>query len=477
MSGALTAADLLATEVWRSWSPEQKRHLLAKAGEVQAAQRRNARDPYPWQRPHAHPADWPLNRPCDDGCLAYPDLPPLAAHDTWLLIGGRGIGKTDGSAMYVLDHVNGPPCDPKIRGGHRLAIIAPTLGDAVESCVNGPSGLAAYDPRVRAVGAAGGTFVRFPNGAQAKLFGAHTENDVQRLRAGGNRCLVWLEEAAAMRYLGIALEQSAMGLRVGPRPHYVASTTPKIRPEIKAWLHDPKVHVTMGRTRDATHLAAEVRDALYAKHLGTRSGLQELDGLLLEDVDGALWRSAMIDQHRVGESDVRAYQRIVVAVDPNAGGPDECGIVVVGLERERRPDKTGRLRQHVYVLADESDHYPHPGAWAAAAVRAYHRWQADAIVAEVNNGGDMVPHTIRTVDATVRCRSVTATRGKAVRAEPVVALYEQEAVHHVGIFPRLEEQQTTWTPDSDDSPDRMDALVWGITELAVKGGGGFASAA
>lgn len=474
---ALTAAELTQGEVWRSWSPEQKRHLLARLGEEQAQRRQDARVPYPWQRPHVHPPERPHLAPCDPSCNDLPPMPPLDAHAMWLLMGGRGTGKTDGSAEYVLDHVNGPACDPSIKGGHRLAIVAPTLGDAVESCVNGPSGLAHYDPRVRAIGSTGGTFVRFPSGAQAKLFGASTPNDVERLRAGGNRCLVWLEEAAAMRYLSAVLEHTALGLRVGPRPHYVASTTPKIRPEIRAWLADPRVVVTRGRTRDAVHLAAAVREELERRHAGTRLGRQELDGELLQDVEGALWQQRMIESTRLPITTSTVYLRIVVAVDPNAGGPDECGIIVVGLERERRPDKNGRLTRHVHVLEDASGHYPHPGAWAAAVVRAYHRWEADAVVAETNNGGDMVPHVIKTEDRTVRCRTVTATRGKAVRAEPVVALYEQETVHHVGAFPELEDQQTTWTPDSDDSPDRMDALVWGVTELAVGRSGGYASAA
>ena len=477
MTRTRRAAIDLRGEEWVSWTPGQKRGLLERLLEERSRRLRAAWQPYPWQRPHDHPPGWPLaaGQYCTAACLELPPLTP-AAHDVVLIMGGRGIGKTDGCAQYVLDHAAGPACDPRVKGGHRIAIVAPTIGDAVESCVSGPSGLAAYDPRVKAVGTRSGTIARFPNGARARLFGAHTPEDVNRLRSGGNTCLVWLEEAAAQRHLKEVLEHAAFGLRVGPSPHFVASTTPKPRPEVKAWLTDPAVHRTSGRTRDAVHLPALVRDALERKFAGTRLGRQELDGLVLDDIEGALWRGWMIEAERVAPGTEPVFARIVVAVDPNAGGPDECGIVVVGLARDRAPDSNGRLERHLYVLEDASDHFPHPGAWASRVVQAYRRWSADAVVAEVNNGGDMVPHTIATVDPAVRCRSVRATRGKARRAEPVVSLYEQHRVHHVGAFPQLEDQMTTWVDDTDAaSPDRLDALVWGVTELALapNAGGSF----
>lgn len=452
-------------EGWRAWEPAEKRALLARVEAEIVALRDRRWQPYPWQRLHDHQGAPPGS--CGPDCQALP-APPLRAQQTWLLMGGRGIGKTDGGAHYVLDHINGPPCDRKVRGGHRVAIVAPTLGDAAESCVRGPSGLQAYDPRVRLYGSAGGTYVRFHNGAEGKLFGAHTPNDVDRLRAGGNRCLVWLEEAAAMRHLGPVLEHARLGLRIGPAPHFVASTTPKARPEVRDLVEDPDTVITRGTTDQAHHLAQAVRDKLYAKYQGTRTGRQELGGELLTDVEGALWQLWLIDRGRwLGAPDaIPQLGRVVVAVDP-PGGATECGIVVAGRTRESYPDATGRPQRHLYVLADLSDHYRNPGEWAAAACRAYHQYGADAVVGEQNYGGEMVEHTIRVQDPTVRYRSVNATRGKARRGEPVVALYEQDRAHHVGSFPRLEDEQTTWTEDADWSPNRMDGLVWAATDLLL----------
>lgn len=472
---AYSSTDLLVTEVWRSWSPERKRHLLQRVQAETARRVQAAREPYPWQRPHEHPDGWRPG-PCRADCNTLPTL-TLHAHETFALMGGRGIGKTDGGSMYVLDHVNGPPCDRRIKGGHRIAIVAPTLGDAAESCVNGLSGLRTYDPRVELVSGAGGAQVRFPNGSKGKLFGAHTLNDVERLRAGGNRCLVWLEEAAAMRYLEDAIKHARFGLRVGRHAHMVATTTPRAVPTVKAWTKDPRVHITRGVTRDAVHLDDAVRNALYELYEGTRLGAQELDGVVLEDVEGALWRQAVIDGGRIDLVDV-PLARIVVGVDPQGGGPDEVGIVVVGISAQTFPDLLGRMVPHVYVLEDASGSFTGPGAWARRVVQAYHRWDANAVVAETNYGGDMVPHTIATVDASVLVEVVTATRGKALRAEPVVALYDRGSVHHVGAFPQLEQQQTTWVPNTGAaSPDRMDALVWAATKLAVKTSTGFASVA
>lgn len=295
------------------------------------------------------------------------------------------------------------------------------------------------------------------------------EHDHEYL-AGGfvvANCLVWLEEMAAMRQLRHVLDIATPGMRLGPTPHYVATTTPKPRPEVRELVAAQSTRVTRGRTRDAVHLDADVRAALETKYAGTRLGRQELEGELLEDVEGALWTWGMVEANRVHPGMHPELGRVVTAVDPNAGGPDEAGIVTVGIARHPTPDKLGRVVPHVYVLADDSLHAQQPTDWARAAVDAYHRWGSDALVAETNNGGNMVGHTIHVLDPSVRYRSVTATRGKHVRAEPVVALYEQERAHHVGVFPGLEEQQTTWTQDADWSPDRMDALVWAVTELTL----------
>lgn len=422
---------------WRDWPDPQKAALLVRLQQEVYLRRRAAWQPYPWQVP---PAEVPT-------------------HGTWLMLGGRGTGKTDGCARYVDEHVNGPPCDPRIKGGHRVAIVAPTLGDAAESAVTGPSGLQAHNPLVQLKHTQGGAKVVWPNGSEGKLFGAYTPEDVERLRAGGNRCLVWLEEAAAMRKLSEALEHTGLGLRIGRRPHYVASTTPKPRKELRDLVAESTTLVTTGRTADATHLDPTVRDFLYRRHKGTRLERQELEGVLITDVDGALWSWNRLDTGRVRNAPTGL--RIVVSVDPavsNTAESDETGIVVVGYD----PTTT-----HGYVLEDASGRYS-PHEWARRAVDLHDLWAAEAIVAERNQGGDMVEGTVRAVDKHARYRSVTATRGKKLRAEPVSALYDQGRWHHVGAFPELEEQMTTWTPDDDDSPDRLDALVHGVTDLAIK---------
>ncbi|QQZ56868.1 DNA-packaging protein [Streptomyces microflavus] len=432
---------------------EAEADLLEAKLRVKLWQRRWDRwTPYPWQVP--------------------PDA--IETHGMWLQLGGRGTGKTDGCARYMVQHVNGPACDDRVPGGHRMAIIAPTQGDAVESAVNGPSGLKAHDPRVVLRTTTGGTHVRWPSGAEAKLFGAHSPDDVERLRSGGNRCLVWLEEAAAMRRLGPALTHSAMGLRVGPNPHYIASTTPKPRKEIRDLLARADVITTKGRTRDAIHLPEMMRTKLVAQYAGTRLERQELDGELIDDIEGALWSWRGLDVTRVGAAP--PMTRIVVAIDPAAKGggeSDEMGIVVAGLGQAYIPDRNGFARRHGYVLDDLSGRMS-PEECMRKAAQAYHAWKADRVIAEVNNGGDWIGTTLRQIDPSVNYSTVTATRGKQTRAEPVAAVFDQLAAHVVNSLPTLEEQLTTWVP-GDDSPDRLDAMVWALTELMLAPAGNTAA--
>ncbi|MFF6904534.1 terminase large subunit domain-containing protein [Streptomyces sp. NPDC012389] len=432
---------------------EQEADLLEAKLRAKLWQRRWDRwTPYPWQVP--------------------PDA--IETHGMWLQLGGRGTGKTDGCARYMVQHVNGPACDDRVPGGHRMAIIAPTQGDAVESAVNGPSGLKAHDPRVVLRTTTGGTHVRWPSGAEAKLFGAHSPDDVERLRSGGNRCLVWLEEAAAMRRLGPALTHSAMGLRVGPNPHYIASTTPKPRKEIRDLIARADVITTKGRTRDAIHLPEMMRTKLVQQYAGTRLERQELDGELIDDIEGALWSWRGLDATRVGAAP--PMTRIVVAIDPAAKGggeSDEMGIIVAGLGEAYIPDRNGFARRHGYVLDDLSGRMS-PEECMRRAAQAYHAWKADLVVAEVNNGGDWIGLAMRQTDPTVNYDTVTATRGKATRAEPVAAIFDQLAAHVVNSLPTLEEQLTTWVP-GDDSPDRLDAMVWALTELMLAPAGNSAA--
>lgn len=408
-------------------------------------------------------------------------IPPVGNWFTWLLLGGRGAGKTAASARYIHDHISGPPCLPGVPGGHWVGIIGPTLGDAVTSCVYGPSGLRAHDPGVRVRQTVGGATVKWTNGAEAKLFGAHTPEDVERLRSGGNRCIVWAEELAAWRYMEECWQHMRYGLRVGPRPHVVASTTPKNRPLIKELIKKAEkpnsdTVITRATTADNPHLDTNVKDMLFEDYGGTRLGRQELYAELLEDVEGALWKAIWIDNNRLKmDQTPHRLDKMVVGVDPPATAVGaECGIVVAGVNHLWVPEFRAANEQrtsHGFVFADESLQGS-PETWAKKAVKAFYDYDADYVVAEINNGGDMVPATIRSVDRDVPVKVVRATRGKARRAEPVVSKYEQGRVHHIGNFGQLEDQQTGWDPEDADnmpSPDRMDALVWALSELMVLG--------
>jgi phage terminase large subunit-like protein len=468
-----------AADRWRELPPDTKRALRDRLRQRVVAQLRQLWRPYPWQVPPA---------------MADSDL-------LWLLMGGRGTGKTDGAAHYVLDHVNGPACDPRLPGGHRIAIVAPTIGDAVESCVTGPSGLQAYDPTVVLRGSRGGTYVRFTNGAVGKLFGCHTPDDVNRLRSGGNRCLVWGEELAAWRQLGgdgplqsdgtphlqdtDAWPNLLLGLRLGPRPHMVASTTPKPRALLRHLVARPDVQVTHGRTDQAHHLDPVFRKRVTDMYEGTRLARQELGGELLADVEGALWTQLRLDYSRVRGVDpvqlAKELARVAVQIDPaatNTASSDETGIVVVGASKRSECPVCGPLggQAHGFVLADYSGRMD-PGSWADTAVQAYHLYGADVVLGETNNGGDMVGHTVSVADKTVAYDTVTATRGKMTRADPIAALWTKEPprAHIVGTLPRLEDQLTTWVPKEGDSPDRLDAAVWGLTKLLLKAEGSFAA--
>lgn len=423
--------------------------------------------------------------PPDDHWKPLPhQIPPHMNWFIWFLLGGRGMGKTAIGARHTYEHIMGPPCLPDVPGGHWIGIIGPTLGDAVTSCVLGPSGLRAHDPGVKVRQTAGGTTVRFTNGAEGKLFGAHTPEDVERLRSGGNRCMVWAEELAAWRYMQECWQHMRYGLRVGPWPHVIVSTTPKNRMLIKELAKkaalgtkDPEtgrieVILTKGSTADNPHLDEGVKRMLYEDYAGTRLGRQELYGDILEDVESALWNYSVIDKHRLMLHDQPdKMDLIVVGVDPAAGGANEHGIVVCGKVNKYRTheDHPYSGTPHGFVLDDQTC-TGSPNTWAKRAIQAYYDHGANYIVAERNNGGDMVINTIHGIDSTVPVKTVWATRGKARRAEPVSMLYEQGRVHHIGELNELEDQMCEFDPvDPDDSwsPDRMDAMVWAMTELLI----------
>ncbi len=396
-------------------------------------------------------------------------VPPPGDWYGWLLHAGRGSGKTEAAARYFVDHMNGPPCIPNGRAPHWGGIIAPTLGDAVGSCVTGPAGILTHDPEARLVATTGGSVVRWPNGAQAKLFGASTPEDQERLRAGGNTCIQWCEELAAWRQLDNCWDHMMFGLRTGPRPRWIGSTTPKPRPLIKRLVNglEPGVVVTHATTYDNPHLLQDWRDRLTARYAGTTLGEQELMGRLIEQDESALWTRESLARNRivVDQFDRASLSKISVGVDPS-GGAGEQGIVVDGMRLEivlGSPRGGPRRVKYGYTLADYSTKLS-PTGWGKRAVAAAVDWDADDIVVETNFGGDMAVATIvgevERQGLRIPVRKVTASRGKRARAEPVAALSDNNLWHMVGEFEALEDQLATWTDDAGYSPDRLDAMVW-----------------
>lgn len=432
---------------------------------------------YPWQAPHYHEPGWEsLTAPgvCDVTCLTR-EKSGIVTHGMWLMLGGRGTGKTEGAARYMDDHVKGPPCDPRLPGGHRMLIVAPTQGDALDACYSGPSGLKTLNPSVRLWGGAGGTAVLWPGpgnrpGARARLLGAYSREDIERLRSAGNTCLVWMEEVAAQRNLAAALQHTQMGLRIGANPHYVASTTPKPRPELRNLIGDAATVVTKGRTRDAHRLDPTVLQSYLDRWEGTRAGQQELDAVLLDDVEGALWSWLMINEHRWSEA-LPAFSRVIIGVDPPGSHKEptaEAGIVVAGAFTH-----PGDHREHAIVLADLSGTMS-PEEWSAAALTGANVWGALGLAVETTYGGDMVISTVRSRTdypgaASIPIFPMPTKVGKRLRAEPIIGLYEQGRVHHYRMLPGLEAQQTSWVDDGTmPSPDRIDALVHALTFLLIK---------
>lgn len=418
-------------------SPEERRRTIEVADRIRRTHYRDW-DPLPHQI--APEGDWSI----------------------WLMLAGRGAGKTDGAARFVTEHIRGPACISE-QTPHRIAVIAPTIGDAVEAAAQGPSGLLAHDPTAKLRQPAGGVVVSWPNGSRARLFGTHTTEDINRLRAGGNTCLWWGDEFAAWRYLDDAWLVGRPGLRHG-KAQTVLTTTPKRRSLLVKLLDDPGVAITRATTYDNPHLPDHVTEGFRRMYDGTTIGRQELGGELLMDVEGAYWQHHLIDRHRIAEAGDMA--RIVVAIDPQGSQESgTTGIVAAGVTKGECLCGGSNL-PHAYVLADSSLSSS-PQGWASTAVDLHRSLQGDRIVAERNFGGDMVESTVRTVWPGAPFNMVNASRGKAQRAEPIAALYEQGRVHHVGAFPQLEDEMTTWTPAEPWSPNRLDALVWAITELGL----------
>jgi phage terminase large subunit-like protein len=291
------------------------------------------------------------------------------------------------------------------------------------------------------------------NGSRIKLFSADKPDRFRGPQHHG----AWCDELAAYRYTD-AWDQLQFGLRLGDKPRIIVTTTPRPTSLIRSLANrtDGSVAVTRGSTFDnANNLAPSALADLKIRYEGTRLGRQELYGEIIDEVDGALWTNVLLDETRV--QDAPPLIRIVVAIDPavtSRPDSDETGIVVAGVTSDG----------HYYVLEDVSLRAG-PDAWARKAVEAYYRWKADRVIGEGNNGGDMIEALLRQVDPLIPYKKVTATRGKLLRAEPVASLYEQNRAHHVGSFSALEDQMTNYTPLADFSPDRLDALVWAMTDL------------
>jgi phage terminase large subunit-like protein len=400
------------------------------------------------------------------GFWAHPhQLPPDGDWRTWMILGGRGSGKTRAGAEWVRELVEGNlPTDKGT--ARRVALVGETLDQAREVMVFGQSGiLACSPPDRRPEWLAGRRLLRWPNGAEAQLFSAH---DPEGLR-GPQFDAAWLDELAKWPKPQEAWDMLQFGLRLGEQPRQVVTTTPKNVAVIKSLLGDPTVRVTRAATEaNAVGLAQTFLAEVRARYAGSRLGLQELDGVLLDDIEGALWTAEGLERVR-HRSELPMFGRIVVAVDPPAGSgkhSDACGIVVVGAVTEGPPQAW-----RAFVLEDASLTGATPSAWAEAAVEAVRRHGADRIVAEVNMGGEMVEQVIRQVDAFVPVTRVTATRNKAVRAEPVAALYEQGRVGHVSGLGALEAQMCAMTVEGfrgKGSPDRVDALVWALTDTMIE---------
>jgi predicted phage terminase large subunit-like protein len=343
----------------------------------------------------------------------------------------------------------------------QCAVVAPTHGDLRRVCFGGPSGLLSiippdcYTNSDETKGYSSSTSeIRLFNGS--KIVGYAAINP-DRLR-GPQFHRAWCDELAAWRYPE-AFDQLMFGLRLGEHPKCLITTTPKPTKIIKELVNRDDVSVTRGSTfENVDNLAEAAIENLKLRYEGTTLGRQELYAEIVDDIEGALWKMSLIEEARI-KDEPEDLRRIVVSIDPavtSNENSDETGIVVAGVD----------YNNNYYILDDVSG-VMSPDEWAKMAVRCYYEWEASRVVAEVNNGGDLVERIIRSVDANIPYTAVRASRGKMVRAEPVAALYEQRRVHHVNSFPELEDQMCSYTGErNQSSPDRLDAMVWAITELS-----------
>ncbi len=389
---------------------------------------------------------------------AHQDPPALAADGkpwtTWLVLGGRGAGKTRLGAEWVRAMALGhTPYATRPHG--RIALVGETAHDVREVMIEGVSGILPISPRAeRPLWVPTRRRLEWPNGAVAYAFSAE---DPEQLR-GPQVEAAWCDELAKWRNAEGAFDMLQFALRLGQRPRQLVTTTPRPIALLRRLAADPRTAVTRAGTQaNAAHLSPTFLTHVVGRYAGTRLGRQEIDGEIVEDRPDALWTRSALDACRVAAAP--PLTRVVVGIDPPAGRRSACGIVAVG----RAADGS------VYVLEDASAAGLAPDGWAARAIALYRRHQAAALVVETNMGGEMVEAVLRQVDAGVPLKTVRATRGKYLRAEPVATLYARGKAKHVDPPPRaLEDQMCDFGLDglsSGETPDRLDALVWAVTEL------------
>lgn len=377
-----------------------------------------------------------------------------------LFLAGRGFGKTVTGANWLVDQAMANP-------NSEWAVVAPSFRDVRKTCIESDVGIrAALLPGEEVNYRRNELQIIMSNGSV--IYGYSAENP-DKVR-GANLWGAWCDEVASWRYPATWYEGLLPALRKGKHPRIVVTTTPRPTRLINDLTsrNDGSVHITRGSTwENSSNLSSIALAELRRRYEGTRLGRQELEGELLEDVEGALWNRSMLENARIGQHEVPDLIRVVVAIDPAQGSEetnDETGIVVAG----------EGANGHGYILEDLSGRYT-PMQAMRMAVRAYTDHAADCVVAEVNSGGDYVGSALHNVDPDVPYKQVRASRGKAMRAQPVSALYEKGVMHHVGVFPEMEDQMCLWVPESLESPDRLDALVWAVTELRGLGQGDWSS--
>lgn len=404
------------------------------------------------EEPISHYYDWISHQ-------ARPNqVPPPGEWFTWLLLAGRGFGKTRTAAEDVAYYGITHP-------GARIAVIAETFGDARDICFEGDAGLLSVLPEsiIKAWNRSLGQLI-LKTGAQYDTYAGDKPDQLR----GPSHHRAWCDELAKFRYARETWDMLMFGLRLRYQwpngviedPQAVVTTTPKPITVLKEILAEPSTVISSGSTyENIDNLSARFREVVLRRYEGTRLGRQELHAELLEDVPGALWSRDMI--RTIDPATLPEMSRVLVSIDPavtSGEDSDETGIIVAG----KGVDGRG------YVLADRTCRLS-PDGWANRAVIAYDEFEADRIVAEINNGGDLVENTLRTVDHNIPYTAVRASRGKRVRAEPVAALYEQGRVDHVPGLNDLEDQMVAFTPEgTDESPDHVDAMVWALTELMVE---------